>query len=102
MPDSLVGLNSTIKLNRLFHSGSSLFSSIALAVTRWAAPSRCGGVERLLLHRLHPICFAFDHQRPEDAGILGGQRHGRAFVASALDQGLRPDTEPVLFVLDGG
>ncbi len=35
MPDLLVGLNATIKLNRLFHSGSSLFSSVAWAVTQW-------------------------------------------------------------------
>ena len=35
MPDSLVGLESTIKLNRLAHEGSSPFlSSVALAVTR--------------------------------------------------------------------
>ncbi len=38
MPDSLAGLNATIKLNRLFHSGSSLFSSVAWAVTQWRVP----------------------------------------------------------------
>ncbi len=91
MPGSLVGLVSTIALNKLFHSGS--FPSLSDCVgsdsvgcsllCRRAVTQYSDGGFQL-------ISLAPDHQCPDDAGTLGRQCHGSTLVASSLDQGLGP------------